>query len=359
MTADLRAAIEAQLEEVRIAVADESRATGFCIGNTAKPSPLGWFVTPVRHSPSIVAGSVIVYSDELAREVATIVDGAVDYVFVDAEKKLRREAGSEYVPNPERIVRESVTKSRIMTYKGNDLVVEAVDTLLSQLSATNPRGIGGMIAAVIGAGNVGSKIALRLVERGVGVRLYRRSSGALAEIVNGLNRIVPAGTTARIEAAASALLALQGAQIVVGATDGIAAIDAPMIDRLTADAVLIEAGKGSMNAEAIRRALMSGHRVIRVDVRAAFAGYAETVLRTQRNIEMGLTRRVLDDFAIVSAGLVGLRGDVVVDNAVNPRVVFGVADGAGDFVRDPASEFKGRADEVRRWIDRMRRGGAT
>jgi len=356
---DLKAAIAAQLDDVVRMAADEDRSTAFCIGNTAKPSSLGWFLTPIRHAPSVVAGSVIVYADELARAAAEAVDGTVDYVLVDAEKKIRAAAATDYVPNPERVIRETVRRSKVLTYKGNDLVVDAVDSLLSQMVVEPVRGLGGKRVGIVGAGNVGSKVALRLIERGAQVRLYRRSRADLEVIVDAVNRIRPVGTTARATAAKSVEDAVAGADILVGATDGAAAIDADMVGLLAPQAILIEAGKGSICPDAIVKAIELGFPVLRVDVRAAFAGHIETVLRTERALGAGLSRRQVGEFSLVGAGLVGLRGDIVVDNVTRPVSVFGIADGAGDFLRDLGEAEMGRLARFKDMISSMRRGGRT
>ena len=66
----------------------EGKLTGFFIGNTAKIDSYGLYFTPIRNPSIMVAGGVIVYSEKQAIDVAKAVDGKVQYILVDAEKKI-------------------------------------------------------------------------------------------------------------------------------------------------------------------------------------------------------------------------------------------------------------------------------
>ena len=66
----------------------QGKKTGFCIGNTAKHEPQGFYFTPIRNIQQLVAGSVIVYQAHIAEYVARCIDGKVEYIFVDTEKKV-------------------------------------------------------------------------------------------------------------------------------------------------------------------------------------------------------------------------------------------------------------------------------
>ena len=80
--------LEGILEEVLAIAASEGKLTGFCIGNTSKVDASGLYFSPIRNTPQLVAGSVIVYEAHHAVEIARVVDGKVEYLLVDAEKKV-------------------------------------------------------------------------------------------------------------------------------------------------------------------------------------------------------------------------------------------------------------------------------
>jgi len=283
----------------------------------------------------MVAGSVILYSEEDAAKVSRRLDGKVDYILVDAEKKTPNAIwGAQEVSNVERVVRETVTKSRILTYKGNDITVDAIDYLITQLLSTNPRGVAGKRAGIVGAGNIGCKLALKLVERGMSVSLFRRDSEKLLKIVSALNLIKPLETVAKVRAAENVNDLAEGVSVLIGLTQGVAAINGNMINQIANEAIIIDGGKGSLDGSALERACQKGIPVYRADVRLAFEHHLEMLLGTESALLGGLGRANFDGVPVVSSGLLGYLDEVVVDSINFPRHVFGVANGLGDFKRD-------------------------
>lgn len=322
------------LSEARTLALAVGKLTGFCIGNTRKVNESGLFFTPVRETSRLVVSGAIVYSDEQAAALARAVDGRVDYVLVDAEKKISPKylEGDCYISNVERVVRETIKQSKIVTYKGNDITVDAIESFIAQILAENPRGLGGKKAAIIGVGNVGSKLALKLVERGMSVNLFRRDSHQLAIIVAAINIIKSAETIATASAAPDALTAARGAHLLIGLTQGTAVITEQMVDVLASGAVLIDGGKGCFHPSAIEHAISLKVPIYRADVMPAFWGQVETLMSTERLVKIDMGRAVFDGVSVVSGGLMASVGEIVVDSIFNPRTVYGVADGKGDFI---------------------------
>jgi hypothetical protein len=345
-------------EEVGLIVAEvqrlaraEGKLTGFCIGNTRKINETGLYFSPVRKTSRLVAGSAIVYDVDQAVAVARAVDGQVDYVLVDTEKKISPELyGAENVGNVERAVRETVKQSSVLTYKGNDLTVDSVENLIVQILSTFPRGLSGKKAAIIGAGNVGSKLALKLVERGMDVALLRRDAAKLQTIVAALNFIKPAETIATVSAAPNALTAAQGAHLLVGLTQGTPVLTAAMVDALAPGAVLLDGGKGCCEVDAIARAQALDIPIYRADIRPGFEGHMGMVLETERIVKTALGRAVFDGVPVVSGGLLARADEVVVDSIADPRAAFGLGNGLGDFVRVFTDAQTQRLQTVRDYI---------
>ena len=71
----------------------------------------------------------------------------------------------------------------------------------------------------------------------------------------------------------------------------------------------------------------------------------------QRDIvEIKMGRRKLNGETIVAGGLFGEKGDIVVDNIANPEVVFGIANGKGDFVRNLLANQSRRIKRLQSFI---------
>lgn len=333
----------------------ESKLTGFCIGNTRKINSNGLYFSPIRKTSRLISGSVIVYDVDQAATVARAVDGKVDYVLVDTEKKISTELyGTNNVGNVERAVRETVEHSRVLTYKGNDLTVDSIENLIVQILSSHPRGLSGKTAGIIGAGNVGSKLALKLVERGMHVTLIRRDRIKLDAIVTALNIIKPAETLAYVSAGENNLSVARGADLLVGLTQGIPVITTAMIDALAPGAVVLDGGKGCCEPEAISRAQMKNIPIYRADIRPGFEGHMGMILETERIVEKTMGRATFDGVTVVSGGLLAAPDEVVVDSIVDPQSVFGIADGLGDFVREPDNSQVQSLKRVRNYI--LRKG---
>jgi hypothetical protein len=339
---------------------EEGKLSGFCIGNTRKTNQTGLYFSPVRNTSRLVAGSAIIYDIAQAEYVARRVDGLVDYVLVDAEKKISTELyGANDVGNVERAVRETVKQSQVLTYKGNDLTVDSVESFIVQILSTYPRGLGGKKAAIIGVGNIGYKLALKLVERGMSVAVFRRDISKLETVVEALNMIKPAETIAKVYAARDALSAVHHAHLLVGTSAGNPVITSAMVDALDTDSVILDVGKGCCEIAAINRAQVLNIPIYRPDIRSGFDGHITMALESERIIKSGFGRATFDGIPVVSGGLLGRADEVVVDSIAAPRFTYGLANGLGDFVRSLTNEQERRLQTVHDYIFKLKKNRRT
>ncbi len=325
------------IEEINRIALKAQKKTGFSIGNTTKDNQETYYSTPIRNTSLMVIGGVIVYSEAQAIEIAKMVDGKVDYILVDAEKKIssKESARGQYEPsNVERRVRESIHISKIWVYKGNDVSVDAVDILLTHLTNNKITGLGGKKVTILGCGNLGSKLALKLVERGAHVSITRRNEKNLNVIVEALNLIKPIYTVSKVIGSTDNLHAVKDAEILIGATPGIPVITSDMVKSLAPSPIILDVGKGTLFQDAIETAENYGIDIYRLDVSSSFEGLIASLWYSEVAISQKLGRREFRGTKIVSTGLLGRKDEIVVDNILNPSQAYGIADGKGDFVRN-------------------------
>ena len=333
--------VESVLTRVQGIAKKEGKKTGFCIGNTTKKISRDYFFTPIRNTLQCVSASIIIDRVALAELLTKTIDGKVDYIFVDTEKKISPDLYSAHdAGNVERAVRGFATKSKVLTYKGNDLTVDALDCFFAQMLSFDERGLGAKKVAIIGAGNIGFKIALKLTERGAHVVLVRRDKEKLDLIVEAINCVKPAGTIAKAVGTTDMREAVKDADVVIGLTPGTKDITAEMISLVKEDAVLIDAGKGSFSPEAIQEAERRWLKIYRASVTASFEGQINMLLKMEELLEKTVGRREWEGIAIVSGSLLGRKGEMVVDNIFDPAEIYGIADGFGDFNRNPSAKEK-------------------
>jgi len=317
----------------------EGKLTGFMIGNTAKFDSNGLYFTPIRKTESFIVGGVVVYTQKQAIDIAKTVDGKVQYILVDAEKKIPDEFSLTGEPaNIERAVREVVKNSTLWIYKGNDLTIDAIDAFLSQLKNKSLQGLGGAKITILGAGNIGVKLAIKLVERGALVKITRRNKEILDTVVKAINFIKPRHTTSSIMGTTNNNEAAKGAEILIGATQGNPVITTEIIKNLAENAIVIDVGKGTLFPEAVTFAAEKNIAVYRLDVSASIEGLIQTLLATENNFKRKMGRRKFRNESLVSGGILGYKNEIVVDDISNPKQVYGIADGKGDFIRNLKKE---------------------
>jgi len=329
----------------------EKKKTGFLIGNTAKVDKEGVYFTPVRISSNMVLSGVIVYSEDQAIRIAKELDGKVDYIIVDVEKKVADSMSlSGESANIERAVRQSTYKSKLWVYKGNDLSVEAVDSLLAYIFKDSLRGLGNRKIAIVGGGNLGSKLALKLVERGANVFISRRNKKKLEAISHAINLIKPNYTYAKVEHSTDNLFVSNKAEILIGTTNGVGIIDANIINKLKESAIVIDVGKGTLTKEGLLAAEKRGLNIYRLDITASLFGMLETQLEMECIVEEKMGRLKFNGENIVSGGLLGRKDEIIVDSIDKPSIIYGIANGRGDFIRDLSPKQIDRLKKIDNFI---------
>ena len=146
----------------------------FIISNTSRNDKKN-YLTPIRTSRNCIYAGAVIFDDNTTEKICRFIDGNVKYIFLDTEKKA---ATSNYKKNPiniERTAREILKNSKIFYFKANDLAVEAASNFLEFLFSKDIRNISNKKVLILGSGNVGFKLGLKFIERGVKVFLYRRN----------------------------------------------------------------------------------------------------------------------------------------------------------------------------------------
>ena len=251
---------------------------------------------------------------------------------VDAEKKILPK--SQEIPgNIERRVRENIKNSKLLIYKGNDLTVDSIDLFLTYYFNDDIRGLGGKKITIIGAGNIGSKLALILLERGSKVVICRRDFKKSKLIAQTLNFIKPKNTVERVIPEDNIENASKNTDILIGATSGKPTINKKMINLLKNTAIIIDAGKGTLQNNAIELAQRRNIKIFRTDVTASLSGLIDKSLEMEKIMDKNFNIKKEKDYTLVSQGLLGSKNDLIVDDVNNPKVIYGICNGKGDFLR--------------------------
>ena len=124
--------------------------------------------------------------------------------------------------------------------------------------------------------------------------------------------------------------------------------DCTRLNSATAKSVY-DIGLQNFSREYINSQMAKGIEVYRFDNRAAVSSVVLNLMETDELIKHVMGRAEIADMHIVSGGMMGRKGDLVIDHITNPHSVLGIADGKGSFIHE--CDY---TDEERRSVKRLR-----
>jgi len=260
-----------------------------------------------------------------------LIDGKVDIIFYDVEKKVSYSYWKNAF-NLERIVKENIKFSLTYPYKANDITLNSAETLISNYFKNELTGIGGKKTLIIGAGNIGFKLALKLNESGSDVYLYRRNKNKLKGIVKTLNDIKPEGTIAKSHICNKLQNTIRDADIIVNCSDNKEVLNQNHTKFIKSDCFLVDIGKGMFEKSALKYLIEKKINVFRLDVTPGYNSFIENFSISNQIYDLKkFGRKKINGKSYISRGILGFENEIVTDNPYNPKKIYGVADGYGDF----------------------------
>jgi len=324
------------------------------------------YLTPIRRIIHGFIGGSVVFSQTQALLLSKHIDGLVDTILIDAEKKIgitlgiddaalnhfRMEHSHEEVQSRIHVEMGNLSaacsmviqKSHFHEYKPNDMTVEAVWHFLSNKF----RVLSGKKFAIIGGGNIGFKLTLKLVESGSNVELVRRDLSKGRLMTDVIDIVKPKSTIATAHYNSDPLQASLFSDAIIGCTNGVSVITWEMIRSMKPHGIVIDVGKGSICKDAVQQSIKHEIPIFRSDISSAIDGVISTIQRNKQIFEEEIGRKeIKSNIFVVSGGQLGEDGDLVVDNYVRPQQIFGIADGMGDIKQNPSKKDKENIKKVK------------
>jgi hypothetical protein len=306
----------------------------FTVGNTRIAQISKYYFTPIREFDGIIVGGVIVFSELEAGEVLKQIDGLFDFILIDTEKKSISVENSNGVFNLERLSYELIKKSKIVKFKGNDLTTNSIEDLISGLLDHRGSLLGGRNVLIIGLGNLGFKIALRLVEVGMNVYVKSRSSENLPQIINVINLIKPRETVASVSPFDSGqLIKSPYLDIVVLCATSLIHDFYNYLDYLKSDVIILDVGKGCLSDSQVAQLKEDGRLVYRLDIGESLNYFIKGKVINKVQFNIPACRKIREGLVLISKGIVGIAGEIVVDDIEKPKIFYGMCDGKGGLLR--------------------------
>ena len=338
----------------------------FTISTTAKieDNP---YLTPTRKTNNFIVMGCVIFDKKMLLQILQIIDGVSDIILVDQEKKIpikileddnedkfiytQGTIGSIDTGNFYKLAIKNITKSKVYGFKPNDLTVDAIWSFLNHKNIF----LNSCKICIVGAGNIGSKIALKVVECGANVAIYGRDNYKSSIITNGLNKIKAKSTISNIECYDDIIKASFMSDILICSTNGISIIDANIIKTLKKNCIIIEVGKNNLQEEALILATKKNMEIYRLDVTASLFGYIYSLLKTIDILDNSYGKNLIDEINFVSGGYFGAKGDIVTNNCYNPTEIYGEADGRGSLTQEIESNKKNKINKILQEINNNER----
>ncbi|MDC0280240.1 NAD(P)-binding domain-containing protein [Akkermansiaceae bacterium] len=308
----------------------------FTVGNTRVLDSSTFYLTPIRFVEDLIISGVVLFSEIEGSIVFDLLNGKVDYIFVDCEKKSKNNRRGYF--NLERLSVELITSSDLYFYKGNDVTVDSIDSFIFQYYKSLGKLIGGKKILIVGVGNVGFKIALKLVERGANVFFKSRNISKARSLADTINLIKPLETISSVSVHSKH----QKYDAVILCHLKPLRDNNDIINSMDKGSLIIDVGKGCLTNEQI--ILLNDNDIFsyRLDIGETFINQIKISLSGIRNFNIPRSKKLSVGYSLIEPGIIGKENDVVIDSIKNPKVVYGICDGAGGLITkfDKSQIFK-------------------
>jgi hypothetical protein len=311
--------IKLKIKKLKNQLMESKKEKFLCVSTTANINNPQIFIGSIRETATTIAGNIILRDTEIVDYLIEEYDGFVEYFMIDCESKNK-------IKDLESYILPKIKKSKILIYKPNDFAVESLDVLVSTLFIS----LRNINVFVVGAGNLGSKISIKLCERGANVFLFDKDNDKLIKIVEGLNLVKRSNT--QITSVKEIKNLNTGLDIVIGCTQGIPAISLELVESMKDHGAIIDAGNGTILPDAINLAKEKNIEVLCLSSLPGYIGMIENWL-LQRNFSNQKRFLSIGKYKTIIPGIFGSKGDIIVDRIVNPTKIIGMCDGKGDILK--------------------------
>lgn len=301
----------------------------YTVGNTRVLDESDYYQTPVRIFDDFILTGIIVFSEVEAELVFREIDGTVDHLFVDCEKKSKNISDGFF--NLERLSTELIQKSPVSYFKGNDITVTAIDDFVFNFFKKDKKLLGGSNILIIGIGNIGFKIALKLVERGANVYLSSRNLVRTKKLIEVINDVKPRETISNVSLFANQDIPFDG--VLFTGLGPLNLNESILMNNVKSDTLILDVGKGSVSEKQIQYLNSVDIGTYRLDIGDVLYNKIYTQLHKSKSFKIPSYVTLENGKRVIETGIAGLKGDILVESLEKMNDIIGVCDGKGGLIR--------------------------
>ncbi|EUJ16884.1 hypothetical protein MAQA_14849 [Listeria aquatica FSL S10-1188] len=273
-------------------------------------------ILPDRLTPFGRILNIQIASSFFAQQVFKQVDGVIPHLLVDAERKQPVELYQ--------IAWTSCSQSEVHPFKANDVTVNAtINTLMIYFSNQ----LDNLSATVYGTGNLAIKIALKLAELGVNTYVAGRNLVKVEQLVNALNLILPAYVPQSIKVFQENKR--QASDVFISAISAKQQLDSNWLGYLKEEAFIMDVGIDNFSEAFIENAIKRGCTLQRIDIQASMGTEIANIETSDFYANKIRGIRYFNGETAVAGGIIGKRGDIVLNKITEPFTIIGLSNGTG------------------------------
>ncbi len=313
---DIAKELKLRIKDIKKRFPTKIRA--FTISSTSKAENSS-YLTPIRFSKNIVVIGIVIFKSNDLDSIKKTINDSFKYIYLDND--LKRFNNSK--KNIYSFYANYFSPKKIMAYKPNDITVDSCWSWIYNRSKIKNNNI-----IIIGMGNIGTKLALKLYESGKNIYVNRRDHKKGKENVEFIKKF-----SKRINNFIKYQKSIKGiinkVDLIIMCANKNFILNHDIAKRIKRNATIIDLGKNNLTSEALKITEKNKVNSYRLDIGLSLLSFIESSIELKKNKFYG--RKKYKKYFLISGGYIGLENDIVVDNFKDPSYVIGIANGSGDF----------------------------
>lgn len=259
----------------------------------------------IQESFLFVIGSAEVVSLEDLKRIVKTIDGEIDIVLYDAERKL---------PESEemfKFITQNLKESMLLLYRDTDVWAKAIENFVLEITK-------GENILLVGTSNLAFKLSTALADMGKSVFVFGKEKFSIPASFKFISADIIFLET----------LPDKKMDIIIG-IGPYPKVDLKFSSLIHNETCLIDGGIGTFSKDLIVWALERNIKVLRVDMRGVLDAEIKEKLNAYELIHSIGGKTYIKGIECVAGGYYGRKGAVVLDSIKNPKYIVGICDGEG------------------------------
>jgi 4-hydroxy 2-oxovalerate aldolase len=268
----------------------------------------------IRISNGMVISNIEIENDDLLKEIIENVYNIVDFICID-EKLCQN-------------ISNFKQKDKLITFSESNAMVLALDAFINQIDKENVfKNFG-----VVGINSSSIQLLQILAKQNKSIFIDGNNKDIEKLLISQRNlfSLIPELSNSTLERIAKN----NNIDILVAFEMNENVIFEILEQNIESIKFVIDASLFSFSDKIIQFLKKNNIEIYRLDMRAALLSEVQLRLETKRMVDDVCGKSIIDDVSVVAGGLIGLKGDIIIDSIHNPRKIIGVADGLGGIMSE-------------------------